>query len=89
MKFYPPTPLRLINVRKGTSAKGNPYAFVTLADEATFENSTFMLHNEQSPDMLLPHKRYAVELNQETSQGNNFFSVSLTPEHDKQEKPGK
>lgn len=76
MKFYPSTPLRLIEVRKGTNAKGNPYAFVKLADESTFENSSFMLHRDQSADLLQLHTRYNVELDQ----NDTFYSVILTPE---------
>ena len=79
MKFNAPTPLRLIKVRKGTSQKGNPYAFVTLADESTFENADFMLHRDANPDFLELHTRYKVELNQD----GNFFSVELTPEKSK------
>ena len=67
-------------MRKGTSAKGNAYAFVKLADESTFENSTFMLQRDQVPDSLQLHTRYVVELDQQDSNGSNFFSVTLTPE---------
>lgn len=76
MKFYPQTALRLIDVRKGVSKSGNDYCFVKLADEKTFENSDFMLHRDQSPDLLQLHTRYSVELDQ----NGNFFSVILTPE---------
>ena len=76
MKFYPQSPLRLIELRKGKSAKGNDYAFVKMADEATFENATFMLHKDQSTDFLQLHTRYNVELDK----NDDFYSVFLTPE---------
>ena len=76
MKFYPSTPLRLIDVRTGTSQKGNPYTFVKLADEQTFENVDFMLQKDQDPATLQLHTRYNVEV----ERNDNFYTVALTPE---------
>ena len=76
MKFYPTRPLRLIEVRKGTSKAGNPFAIVKLADEETYENISFMLQKDQEPDFLQLHTRYNVEVDKT----DDYVSVALTPE---------
>ena len=77
MKFYPQTPLRLIELRQGVGKdSGKPYAIVKMADENTYENVTFMLHRDQATDFLQLHSRYNVELDK----NENYYSVFLTPD---------
>jgi len=74
MKF-PPKELRLLSFRKGTSEKGHPYCMVKLADEKTFENATFSLNRDQSPDFLKEQAQYSVILEVD----GKYSSVELVP----------
>jgi hypothetical protein len=81
MKF-PKKTLRLISVRSGTSQKGNPYTFVKLADEATFENNDFMLGKETDVRSLVVQNRYEAELDVE----DKFTSINLFLSKDQPQK---
>ena len=75
MKF-PEILLRLVKL-KTVDKDAKHHAFVTLANEETYESSEFRLSNSQSSEGLEEQKRYWVVLEVEN---NKYMSVTLRPE---------
>jgi hypothetical protein len=78
--LFPAKELRLIGHQQGTAkATGNPYAFVKLADEKTYENITLSLHRDQLGEVLALQTNYSVVIEATESRGNTYNSAMLTP----------
>ena len=75
MKFEKKNPVKLVNVRTGTSKKGNPYTMLIVADVDTYENVDFFPSEGLDVSKLEIGQNY----NAVVDVTSRFTSVALYP----------